>query len=462
MLTRQKWTISMITFLIITLILPCFLIAPVLAEQEKVSIDVRNADIRDVLSAVAVNMDKNIIFAGQSVRISVNLQDVDAETALDYVLNIGGFEYIDDGSALIVGQKNSLSQDFYDQISITKLTLKHITSDIISEQIDVLGLPVKKIVLENNPNVIWIQGLPREINKIKDLISMLDSSENFTDQSGETTLLTPLTMKYIRADQLNSIIVEMGLARGIVLESNPMTLWIHGSSFTVSQIQAVQNNVDIPENSYSDSTSITPVKLIYLTTDEIILILNQLELDVDVLTFEKSLKTLWIKGSAEAINTAKDIIKKFDIKDYSNDKVFFVYNTVNITAQELENRIRNLNLNNVDINYLNYPQFSKSLIIQCPTDYKLFLMSYINELDVVTEKIKVPIDYSNEPSGRSYLKNRLNLIVDLTGIPSSSFKITNSVSRDGGHYYIMYLEETPENIKLVKEYIKYIDNPLSD
>ena len=35
MLTRQKWTISMITFLIITLILPCFLIAPVLAEQEK-------------------------------------------------------------------------------------------------------------------------------------------------------------------------------------------------------------------------------------------------------------------------------------------------------------------------------------------------------------------------------------------------------------------------------------------
>jgi len=459
----QKRAISLlIVFIAVALALPLFIITPVMAAEDKISLDVRNADIRDVLSAIAVNMDKNIIFTGQSNRVSLSIQDVEPETALDYVLNLAGYEYIDDGSALIVGEKNSLSDDFYNQISITKLSLKYITSDIISEQIDVLGLPVKKIILENNPNVIWIQGLPREINKIKDLISMLDSAENFVDKDGETSLLTPLTMKYISADQLNTIIDQMGLPKGIVLESNPMTLWVHGSSYVVSQIQAVQNNIDIPENSNSESSSLTPIKLTYLTTDEIILILNQLDLDIDILTFEKSLKTLWIRGNADAIETAKEVIKKFDIKDYSSDTVFFVYNTVNITAKELENRIRTLNLNNVDINYLNYPQFSKSMIIQCPADYKLFLMSYINELDVTTEKIKVPVDFSNSASGMYYLNNRLKLLVDLTGIPSTSFKITNSVSRDGEPYYIMYLEESPENIQLVKDYIRYIDNPLSD
>lgn len=461
MLIRQKWTNSLIFLLLIAVIIPFFIITPVMAAEDKISIDVRNVDIRDVLSAIGVNMDKNIIFTGQPLKISVNIQDVEPETALNYVLNIAGYDYLDDGNAFIVGEKNIINDDFYNQIAITELPLKYITADIISDQINVLGLPVKKIVLENNPNVIWIQGLPREINKIKDLISMIDTPENSANKTGEeTALLTPITTKYISAEQLNNIIEQMGLPSGIVIESNPMTLWINGNSYEISQIRAVQNNIDIPENSSSESSSITPVKLTYLTTDEITLILNQLDLDIDILTFEKSLKTLWIKGSADAIETAKDVIKKFDIKDYSSDTIFFVYNTVNITASELEKRINELNLNNVSINYLNYPQFSKSLIIRCPADYKLFLLSYINQLDVVTEKIKVPIDYSNK--SQTYLKNRLNLLVKLTGIPSTSFTISDNVSRDGEPYYIMYLEESPENIKLVKEYIKYIDSPLSD
>jgi len=218
MLTRQKRTISLI--LIAALALPLFIITPVMAAEDKLSMDVRNVDIRDVLSAIAVNIDKNIIFAGQPAKVSVNLQDINPETALDFVLNLVGYDYIDDGSALIVGQKNTLSSDFYNQLTITAIPLKYITSDVIAKQIDVLGLPVKKIVLDNNPNVIWIQGLPREINKIKDLISMLDSAENFTDKDGESTLLTPIALKYISAEQLNTIIDQMGLPRGIVLESN--------------------------------------------------------------------------------------------------------------------------------------------------------------------------------------------------------------------------------------------------
>ena len=241
-----------------------------------------------------------------------------------------------------------------------------------------------------------------------------------------------------------------------------MTLWVHGSNYEVSQIQSIRSNVDIPENSGSVEDALIPVKLTYLTTDEVVLILNQLDLDINIITFENNMKTLWIKGNTEDIETAKEVIKNFDIKDYSNDTVSFVYNTVNITAKELEKRLESLDLNNVEINYLNYPQFSKSLIIKCPSDYKLFLLSYINELDVITEKIKVPIDYSNNASGMYYLSNRLKLLSELTGIPSTSFKITNSVSRDGEPYYIMYLEESPENIQLVKDYIRYIDNPLSD
>lgn len=462
MLIKQKWTNSLLLFIIIALILPYFIITPVMAAEENISIDMRNADVRDILSAIAVNLDKNIIFTGQTSRVSVNIQDVDPNTALEYVLNIMSFEYIEDDNYLIVGHGDALSNDFYNNISLTKFTLKYLKAHVISEQIDILGIPVKKLVLESNPNIIWIQGLPREINKIKEIISKLDSAENFPVQSGEVALLTPVEMNYISAEQMNTIISQMGIQPGIVLENNPNTLWVFGDSFLISQIESIKNNVDVAENSSTDSFLITPVKLTYLTTNEIEHVLNQLNIDINILTFDKTLKTVWLNGNSKNTRIATDIIKKFDVKDHSSDSSFFVYNTINITADELRNRIQQLNLPNVEINYLNYPGFSKSVIIYCPTDFRLFVMSHINNLDVETEKIKLPIDYSSVSGGRTYLKNRLNLLVKLTGIPSTSFTITDSVSRDGEYHYIMYLEESPENIKLVKDYIGYIDNPLSN
>jgi hypothetical protein len=37
------------------------------------------------------------------------------------------------------------------------------------------------------------------------------------------------------------------------------------------------------------------------------------------------------------------------------------------------------------------------------------------------------------------------------------------VSRDiDGHHYVLYVQETPENVKLLKDYIIYIDTPLTD
>ena len=200
----------------------------------------------------------------------------------------------------------------------------------------------------------------------------------------------------------------------------------------------------------------------YLTVDEIIPILDQLVTDIQIITFERSLQTIWLSGSDESIKLASNIITKFDTKDHINDNIFFVYKTVNITAQELKKRFDKLDLYNVEINYLNYPEFSRSVIIHCPTDFKLYVLNHINKLDVLSEKIKVPVDYSDIPGGMHRLSERRNLLVNLTGIPATSFTITNNVSRNNEYLYIMYLEETSENIKKVKDYVKYIDDPLLD
>lgn len=455
----------LIIFIITSVFISCFNYLPSMAIQENdnISLNMRDADIRDVLSAIAINMGKNIIYTTEPINVNISIEDVDSKTALTYLLSTYSMDYLEDDNTLIIGDRETLTTEFYNKLSMSKFVLKYITSDIVSKQLDALGIPVQKVLLDSNKKIIWLQGLPQDLTKANELIYMLDKAENMSEENySYSANLTPINLTYITAEEMNDVLGSIGLNTGMIIDSNPMTLWVYGVKSQIAEIQNLQKNIDIPENALSDNIIISDVKMTYLTTDEIIPILNKLAVNVNVVTFERSLQTVWLNGTNESVKLATDIIKKFDIEKNKNDNIFFVYKTVNITAQELKNRFDNLDLYNVTMETLNYPEFSKSVMVFCPSDFRLFVMNYINKLDIITEKIKVPVDYSDVLSGSNKLKKRRDLLVDLTGIPSSSFTISENVSRGDEYLYIMYLEETQENIKKVKDYVTYIDDALTD
>ena len=465
MLKNKLLKMPLLLLLIATFFISTFGSMPSMAIQNdnNISLNMRDADIRDVLSALAVNMGKSIIYTPEPINVTLSIDDVDSKTALTYLLSSYSMDYLEDNNSLIIGFRETLTSEFYNKLSLSKFSLKYITSDILSQQLDALQIPVKKVVLDSNKKVIWLQGLPKDLTKANELISMLDRAENLSEETYiYSAILTPIHLTYITAEEMNNVLGRIGLNTGMIIDSNPMTLWVYGSKSQITEIQNLQKSIDITENALSDNIIISAVKMTYLTTDEIIPILNRLAVNVNVVTFERSLQTVWLNGTNESVKLATDIIKKFDIEKHKNDDIFFVYKTVNITAQELKNRFDNLDLYNVTMETLNYPEFSKSVLIFCPSDFRLFVMNHINKLDILTEKIKVPVDYSDVSGGSSKLKKRRDLLVDLTGIPSSSFTISENVSRNDEPLYIMYIEETQENIKRVKDYVTYIDDALSD
>lgn len=463
---------SLLLLLIAAVIISCFSILPSMAieeteaaEEEKdiISINMKEADIRDVLSAIAVHMDKKIIYTGEPMQVTYLIEDVDVKTALSYLLSSYGLDYIEDNRIVIVGKRETLTKEFYNKLSLTKFVLKYIDSDEIKETLEELKIPVQAIIIDTNKKIIWIKGLPEDLGTVNELISMIDREENVSGETGSYSAnLTPLNLTHITAEEMNKILGSLGLRMGIIINSNPMTLWVYGSKGEVSDILEVQKTVDILENAHSENLIISEVKLTYLSVDQILPLLADLELDATIITYEQSLKTLWLSGAKESIKHATELIKRFDAEKFSFDEPFFIYETVYITANELKRRFDTLNLSNVIMETISYPEFSNSVMVFCPEDFRIFAMDYINKLDVMTEKIKVPIDYSDDAGGNNKLKKRRDLIVDLTGIPSDSFTISENVARDNEFHYIMYIEETQENIKMVKDYITYIDDPLSD
>lgn len=430
-------------------------------KENRITMNIQNADIRDVLSGLGIAMEKNIIFTGEPSAINYSISNAEKSDALNFLLKTLGMAFIENESTIIVGTRESLNNDFFNNIALTRFSLKYLSSDIIAAQIDSLGIPVKKVTLDTNKNAIWVQGLPQELGKVRELITMLDKSDNVSGQAS-TLMLTPLTLTYITAEQMNGVLSNMGIPGGMILDSNPMTLWIYGDNSVIAQISEIKKKVDIAENAKSESILLTERKLNYLTHKEITDILTKLNVNVNIITLDRKLQTIWLTGDSETVKLATSIIGIFDLIENSNYNLFFVYKFKNITAEEGERRFKLIGIEEAVTYTFSFPEFSKSLMVFCAADYKQTVLNNLAQLDIETEKIKVPIDFSDHSSGASKLKARRDLIVNLTGIPADSFTITGNVSRDEIPHYIMYLEETAEEIERVKDLIKSIDDPLTD
>ncbi len=80
---------------------------------ELVSLNVVNAEVRDVLTSLAKLSDHNII-VDDSIKgkITIQLQSIDFDTALDLIAQTKGLKYQLQGDVVIVGEKEMMSQTF--------------------------------------------------------------------------------------------------------------------------------------------------------------------------------------------------------------------------------------------------------------------------------------------------------------------------------------------------------------
>lgn len=439
--------------------------------ETTLTMEVNDADIRDVLSVIALDMNSSIIFTGTPTRVSFKVQDVTPTAAMEYLLSTYQMEYIKSGNTIIIGTRDILSNQFFDTMTLTKFALKYVDSDVIAAQIDTLALPVQKLTLDNNKRAIWVQGLPKELSKVRELIAMIDRSENAAviaeaPVTEPVLTLTPIDLNFITGEQFNGFLTQMQFTGGLVLESNPKTVYVYSTPEELTVIQDLKNKVDVAKNATRvESNDAQSVKLFsknlrYITTNDIVPLIDQFGLDVTVITFPRSAKNMWLLCTEEIYNQVSDMISKIDIQQNFEDNVFFVQKLVHITAKEADTRLKVLGIPGLKTYIFPYAQFSKSIIIFCPSDYRVQVANHLIKFDVSTDKIKIPIDYSDDPAGSSRLTYRRDLLVTLTGIPASSFTISQNISRTETPHYVLILEETQENIQLVQNMIAQIDAPI--
>jgi Flp pilus assembly secretin CpaC len=148
------------------------------AGERTVSIDVKNADILDVLRLLAQQSGQNIITTQHVTgTTSVSLHNVPLSTALNLVVRTNGLEYRKVGNVYIVGTPEDLAKQFGSQGATGQQTvafpIKYAKPDDLAKQLANV-VPSSAFTVDARTDTLLVTGTPDIIQSVRNFLALAD------------------------------------------------------------------------------------------------------------------------------------------------------------------------------------------------------------------------------------------------------------------------------------------------
>lgn len=477
--------------------------------SSRLSLNLVDANVKDALSAIARNAGYTIIFVGDATTtLTVNLEQMSALKAIDYVTRLAGLSYLKDGNTLMVGTTAELNEKFIDKVVMTKFTLKYITVGVLQTQASALGLSnVQYVSTEADDSTVFVSASPKELAKIQELIRLIDVSSNINAGAALVAAnFKEINLEHITAEEFSSLLSSLGLDPGIVVASRPYTLYTFVTGSALADINTIKAVIDKPLSganlgaSKSDQVvepSTTPsggtgepstgtpgtstgtpgtstgseeakilreIELVYIDRTMAVGIIDSFPYEVTVYGPEKMTKKLWLMGTESEVNKAEGKIKEFDTESYADsmklENTFFVYDLQNCTAQEMLDRLANIKLENVTFKTNAYPTISKALIVYCDFAKQEQVKSLLDAMDTASteEVLNRAVEVTaNEAVARNRIAGLMSVHPEIPTMDQFTF-ITADSKTGSGSACTTYVKATPEMADYIKGLLTELDS----
>ena len=470
--------------------------------SSRLSLNLVDANVKDALSAIARNAGYTIIFVGDATTpLTVNLEQMSALKAIDYVTRLAGLSYLKDGNTLMVGTTSELNEKFVDKVVMTKFTLKYITVGVLQTQASALGLSnVQYVSTEADDSTVFVSASPKELAKIQELIKLIDVSSNINAGAALVAAnFKEINLEHITAEEFSSLLSSLGLDPGIVVASRPYTLYTFVTGSALADINTIKAVIDKPLTganlgaSKSDQVvepSTTPsggtdapstgtpgtstgseeakilreIELVYIDRAMAVGIIDSFPYEVTVYGPEKMTKKLWLMGTESEVNKAEGKIKEFDTESYADsmklENTFFVYDLQNCTAQEMLDRLANIKLENVTFKTNAYPTISKALIVYCDFAKQEQVKSLLDAMDTASteEVLNRAVEVTaNEAVARNRIAGLMSVHPEIPTMDQFTF-ITADSKTGSGSACTTYVKATPEMADYIKGLLTELDS----
>lgn len=446
-----------------------------------ISIEVNDADIRDILSLFATKLGVNIVYLGNVYSTSFSISGVDATTAFEIFIKSSGIEgsglsYVRDGDLILIGPASSLATSFSSMLVFTSFELEYMTAQELSGYLNQLGITVNSFVIDQMTNRLFVQGFPYEVAKVNEIVNMLDNSVYYPE-GGSSFNLVSYNLNYISASTLDKVIKELDIvADTIILDSSPSTLWVSADSGQHTVIAQLKAKLDTSANISDNKFGVYRLK--YINIELVNKAMDELGLWTTA-EGESGLVTVIpntiISKEPYAIlvnfryidkEMVDFLIAELDTpSNLPEDPAFFIYTFANLSAETALSRIESFGeMKAFDSTEVEFKEFSfsglgKQIMVLCTKSEESDVRSFLNEIDRPGSKMIVVVDSNGgDLMARLRLLDRIPLISFISGVPEANMKVSGDISKTASPLYVMWVEDTPENIEKVKAAIANIDS----
>lgn len=168
-------------------------------KPELYSFDFRDADVSDVLMALAKSAGINVVIDDSVTgTISVAFDDLTFEQALGYILKIRGLEQYKMGNNIIIADKGIMEKRF-DMLKTQRFPLKYVDPDTAISAISMFITEPNRISKDPATRSLLVRGREEELAKVADVLKTIDVAL-------ETRIFPLSNNLYDSEDQLNRII----------------------------------------------------------------------------------------------------------------------------------------------------------------------------------------------------------------------------------------------------------------
>jgi len=448
---------------------------------EKVSIELENADIRDILSLFAKKLGVNIVYLGTNFTSSFSISDVDATTAFEIFMKSTGISgpalsYVRDGDLLLVGSTSVITANFNDMMVFTEFKLNYMSAQELQSYLSQLGVYVNGIIVNNSTDTLVVQGLPYEVAQVSEVINLLDREEYYPDGNQEINLV-PYFLSHISAATLESVLQELGIAADtIIMNASPQTLWVSADRDQQEAISQVKARLDTKDNISDNEFGVYRLKYIDIE------LVNEAMTDLGLWTTAEGAggtvtvipNTVLSEDPYAILVNFKYIDKEMvdflitELDTPSNlpeDPSFFIHTFNNISAALAIDRINSFGdkkafkSDEVEFKEFVFSGIGKQIMVLCTKSEESAVKAFLNEIDTPGATMIAVVDSaSGDMFARSRLEDRIPLISYISGVAQENMYVSGDVSKTDLPMYVMWVEDTPENIEKVKAAITNIDS----
>lgn len=295
------------------------------------TLDVRGADMRDVLSALAMKMGVSIILLGtEPIEVNFKADNVTPLMAMELIIQSKGLSYIQKADMMVVGPPDLLQKDFFDKMMLTRFDTQYIKTDKLKEMLTELGIQgISSVITDANPNVIWAQGTAEGMKKIREVIASVDIPEQ-TIEDEKTRFVYQLT--YIVAEDAAQRLAKFGFKD---LETITTDGDRYGHEIMVicpkkieTQVKSALNSLDMPrqktkapvltaKGEYAHQALVSSRDLLAQISDVSI---SSMSISRNLGTSYEPVHVLWVEEAPDKIRKLKDLVTEMRLEELTSDQ----------------------------------------------------------------------------------------------------------------------------------------------